>query len=147
MNILTIVLSLFIFLETLNVILLYYFPTSKRGNGVGVFNAYEKSKQIPEVHRLVRYLINWVAGTKVIFIFLLVIILITGDSTTIFYSTITLIFSISTFFWNLFPILKQMDADNQLSPNGYSKKLAYMILGFVLIFTLALLIYYNIYNT
>lgn len=141
MSLLTIVLSMFIFLETMNVVLLYYFPSSKKGNGVGVFKAFEKSKEIPEVYQLVKYLINWVAGTKVIFIFLLVIILITGDSTTIFYSTITLIFSISTFFWNLFPLLKKMDNENQLSPRGYSRTLAFMILGFILVFLFALIVY------
>lgn len=140
MNLLSIVISLFIFLEFLNVIILYFAPSSTKGNGVGVFNAYEKSKEIPEVHDLVKYLISWVAGTKIIFIFLLIIILVTGDSTTIIYSTIALIISISTFFWKLFPLIKKMDRDNQITPKGYSKTLGFMILGFILVFLIALVI-------
>lgn len=58
----------------------YFTPGTHRGNGLGVFNAYEKSKKDPEIHALVRYLINWVAGTKIIFIALLIVTLITGDN-------------------------------------------------------------------
>jgi hypothetical protein len=58
MNILSIVIILFLILETLNVIMLYFTPGTRRGNGLGVFNAYEKSKSDPEVHALVKYLIN-----------------------------------------------------------------------------------------
>lgn len=47
--------------------MLYFTPGTHRGNGLGVFNAYEKSKSDSEVHSLVKYLINWVAGTKLIF--------------------------------------------------------------------------------
>jgi len=45
-------------LETLNVLMLYFAPDTRRGNGLGVFNAYEKSKADAEVHALVKYLIN-----------------------------------------------------------------------------------------
>lgn len=58
MNLLSIAITAFIVLESLNVIILYFTPTSKKGNGVGVFNAYEKSKDIPEVHNFINYLIN-----------------------------------------------------------------------------------------
>lgn len=139
MNLLSIAITAFIVLESLNVIILYFTPTSKKGNGVGVFNAYEKSKDIPEVHNFIKYLINWIAGTKIIFIFLLIIILFTGNSTTIFYSGIALILSISTFFWKLYPLIKKMDKDNQLAPKGYSRTLGIMILTFIVIFIIALI--------
>ena len=71
MDILSIVILIFLLLETSNVIMLYFVPETKKGNGIGVFNAYEKSKNDPEVHALVKYLIIWVAGTKLIFIALL----------------------------------------------------------------------------
>jgi hypothetical protein len=44
MTILTISIIAFLVLETLNVLMLYFTPGTRRGNGLGVFNAYEKSK-------------------------------------------------------------------------------------------------------
>ena len=140
MSILAIIIIAFIVLELSNVVLLYFFPQSKKGNGVGVFNAYEKSKQDPEVHRLVNYLINWVAGTKLIFISLLIVILFLGNAEIQFYCTIALVFSIVTFYWKLFPIIRQMDKNQELTPIGYSKTLGYMIGGFIVLFIVALVI-------
>jgi len=48
---LSIVLSLFIFLEFLNVLLLYKAPGSTKGNAMGVFKAYSKAQADPEVNR------------------------------------------------------------------------------------------------
>jgi hypothetical protein len=49
------------------------------------FNAWEKSKADPEIHQFIRYLVDWVAGTKLIFIALLVVILLTvGEETQLF---------------------------------------------------------------
>jgi hypothetical protein len=141
MNVLTLAISLFLVLETSNVILLYFFPTSNKGNGMVAFNAFEKSKEIPEVHDLVKYLINWVAGTKLIFITLLILIIIYGDSTLQLYSVIALIVSISTFYWRLYPLIKSMDTEHQISPKGYSKTLAKMIGSFIFIF-LSVALYY-----
>lgn len=140
MKLTTIAISLFIILEFLNVIILYFAPTSKKGNGVGVFNALEKSKEIPEVYRLIKYLINWVAGTKLIFIGLLIVILITGDKTTQTLSVIVLILTILSFYWRLYPLLKEMDNNEELNPKGYSKHLGKLILVFVLIFAIALVV-------
>lgn len=123
-----IAIAVFAFLEVLNIIILYFFPTSKKGNGIGVFNAYEKSKQIPEVHELVKYLINWVAGTKLIFIVLLLVILWLGDAETKWFAGVALLVSILSFYWRLFPLVKKMDRNQELNPQGYSKTLAFMIL-------------------
>lgn len=142
MNILLIVISAFIILESLNVIILYFAPTSKKGNGIGSFSAFEKSKEIPEVHQLIKYLINWVAGSKIIFILLLIIIIFKGNTETILYSTIALVLSISTFFWRLYPLIRSMDKEDQISPKGYSKTLGYMIMSFIVIFIAALFINY-----
>ncbi len=92
MDAISIALILFIILELLNVLVLYLAPGSKRGNSMGFFNAYQKSKTDPEIHALVTYLINWVAGTKLIFIVLLLGIIITGNAATEVFSTIALIF-------------------------------------------------------
>jgi hypothetical protein len=140
MNILTIAIVLFAILETLNVFMLYFTPGTRKGNGIGVFNAYEKSKADPEVHALITYLINWVAGTKLIFIFLLVIILITGNSTTKLFSVAGLILSILTFYWRLYPSIKSMDKKGYITPKGYSKTLGVMIASFIGVFSIALVL-------
>ena len=82
MDVLTIAIIAFGTLELLNVLTLYLAPGSRRGNALGVFRAYERSKQDAEVHALVSYLIDWVAGTKLIFIVLLIGIIITGSPAT-----------------------------------------------------------------
>jgi hypothetical protein len=139
MDVLTIVLLIFIALEISNVFMLYFIPETKRGNGVGVFNAYEKSKKDPEIYALVRYLIHWVAGTKLIFIGLLLVIIFKGNDETIYLSTLALIISILTFFWRLYPMIKQMDQSDQITPKGYSKTLGFMIFGFVTFISAALI--------
>ena len=115
-------------------------PTSKKGNGVGVFNAFEKSKEIPEVHAFIKYLINWIAGTKLIFILLLLGIIYQGDTTTQYLSAGALIISIASFYWRLYPLIKQMDNNGELNPKGYSKTLGIMILSFIIIFVIGLLV-------
>lgn len=140
MSILMIVISLFALLEVTNVITLYFFPGSRRANGIGVFNAWEKSKADPEMHRFVRYLVNWVAGTKLIFLALLIVILFTGGEATKLWAVVALIISILSFFWRLFPIIREMDKNNQIAPKGYSKSLCIMIIFFVTVFCAALLL-------
>lgn len=139
MEIITIALLLFTILECLNVIILYFFPQTDKGNGVAVFNAYEKSKEIPEVHALIKYLINWVAGTKLIFIGLLIIIMIYANQNLQLLSAIVLVLTIGSFYWRLYPILRGMDRRKELSPQGYSKTLGIMILSFMLLFLIAVL--------
>ncbi len=141
MTILTIAIIVFLVLETSNVFMLYFTPGTRRGNGLGVFNAYEKSKADAEVHALVKYLINWVAGTKLIFIALLIVILITSNNTTKLFSVAALILTIFTFFWRLYPAIKTMDSKDQITPKGYSKTLAVMILVFLIVFAVAMIIY------
>ena len=141
MDILFIVIVLFAVIETLNVFTLYFKPGTRRGNGIGVFNAYQKSKADPDVHALVKYLINWVAGTKIIFISLLIVILILGNVTMRIFSVIALILSILTFYWRLYPAIRNLDKVGQITPKGYSKNLGFMIAGFIAIFTITLIIY------
>ena len=78
MNLITAVTIGFLILEAINVITLYFFPESKLANGIGVFKAWEKSKADPVIHNFIKYLVNWVAGTKLIFILLLIAILISS---------------------------------------------------------------------
>ena len=140
MSMISIVIIGFIVLEATNVIALYFFPGSKYANSVGVFKAWEKSKQEPEIHDFVKYLVNWVAGTKLIFLLLLVVILFTADAQGLFYTGLALVISISSFFWRLFPLIRKMDREDQIDPKNYSAILGVMIAAFVLVLVAALLI-------
>ncbi|MBU0928392.1 MAG: hypothetical protein KKA67_11615 [Spirochaetes bacterium] len=141
MDTISIVLVLFIVLECLNVILLYKMPSSTKGNAIGVFKAYGKAKADPEIGAMVDYLVNWVAGTKLIFIVLLIGVIITGSPATKVFSAIALMFSIATFFSRLFPIIKRVEAEDGLTIRGYSRTLAIMIGSFIAVFALALVIF------
>jgi hypothetical protein len=140
MNLITIVTIAFLILEATNVIALYFFPGSKYANSVGVFKAWEKSKQDPEMHNFVKYLVNWVAGTKLIFILLLIVILYTADEKTLVFTGAALIIAIASFFWRLFPLVRRMDRDDQIEPKNYSAVLGWMILAFILAFLAATII-------
>ena len=140
MNIITIVTIGFLILEAANVVTLYFFPGSKYANGVGVFKAWEKSMRDPEIHNFVKYLVNWVAGTKLIFILLLIVILYTADDQTLIFTGVALVVSIASFFWRLFPLIRKMDRDFQIDPKKYSAVLGWMIFAFILVFSVAIFV-------
>ncbi len=140
--ILNIVITIFIILETSNVIILYFFPSFKYGNGVSAFNEFELSKKDEARHLFAKYMTNWVAGTKLIFILLLVVILLTASDLTKIYSIIVMIISISTYYLKLAPIITKLDKLNKITPKGYSRTLTLMISGFITFFVLSLVIYF-----
>jgi hypothetical protein len=140
-DVLSVALIAFGTLELLNVLTLYLAPGSRRANALGVFRAFEQSKRDPEVHALVRYLVDWVAGTKLIFIVLLIGIIITGSPATRVFSGIALMFSILTFYSRLYPAITEMDRAGQIVPRGYSRTLALTIAGFVIVFAVAVVVY------
>lgn len=140
MYILKIVMSAFIFLELLNVLILYFAPGSKLGNGMGSFKAWEKSKENKDVHDMARYLVFWVAGTKLIFIALIIVIIIFGSWKTQLFACIALALSILSFYWKLFPIIRKLDKNNQIDPKDYSKTLGTMIGIFVVVFVAAIVV-------
>lgn len=137
MNLLSIAMLVFIVMESANVAILYFWPGSQLGNGVGVFNAFHHSES-DEQKLFASYLVNWVAGVKLIFIFLLGVILILGDETVQLWAVVAMILSIATYFWRLHPIIRKLDAMGCITPKGYSKALDGMIAGFLLLFTPAL---------
>ena len=141
MSIIAIAIIAFIVLEATNVVALYFFPGSKYANSVGVFKAWERSKQDPELHDFVKYLVNWVAGTKLIFILLLFVILYTADEQTLILTGAALAISIASFFWRLFPLIRKMDREDQIDPKNYSAVLGWMILAFVLVFLAAIALF------
>jgi len=92
------------------------------------------------VHDLVKYLVYWVAGTKVISILLLVVILLTAQGKSLIFAGAAMVVSIATFFWRLFPLIRKMDRSNQIEPKNYSATLGWMILSFILVFLAAVIV-------
>ena len=141
LDILSVVMIGFILIELSNVVVLYCRPGSRRGNGMGVFKPYKKAQADPEVYALITYLINWVAGVKLIFIVLIGGIAVGGDRNLKAFSVGALILSIATFYIRLYPGIKKMDGQGLIEPKGYAKTLGLMIGGFILIFSAALAVY------
>lgn len=134
MSLLVLVIAAFMLLEFSNVLALYFRKDSKMANSVGVFNAWEKSKSDSEMHDFVKYLVNWIAGTKLIFLSLLTVILLFGTPMMQFWALWALMLSISVFYWKLYPLVKKMDKNSQLTPKGYSRTLGVMISVFIIVF-------------
>lgn len=106
-----------------------------------MFDQWEESKKDENTHLFIRYLTYWVAGTKLIFVVILLVILFTGSETTKIFGVGAMILSIATYYWKLHPIIKQLDHNKQITPKGYSKTLGYMIASFMSMFIGALLVY------
>ena len=140
MNWIKTVIAIFLCLETGNILILYFLPDSKLANGMGAFRAWEKSKEDPEIHDLTSYLVNWVAGTKLIFIGLLALLLFTADQQALLLAAGIMAVTISSFYWRLFPQIRKMDREGQIEPANYSKTLGWMILGFIALFLVAILL-------
>jgi len=135
-----IVILAFIVLELSNVFALYLTPGSKYANAVGVFTAWEKSKQDPEIHDFIRYLVYWVAGAKLIFLFLLAVIIIFADLNSQRMSLLALAIATASFYWKLFPLIRKMDKAGQIKPKNYSILLGVMIFLFIIVFLTALVL-------
>ncbi len=134
MSILQIVIALFVLLELSNIVALYFVPGSKKANAVGVFAAWEKSKQYPDIHAFIQYLVFWVAGSKLIFILLLLVILFFGDPQLQRISLVALALATTTFFWRLFPLIRKMDQAGEIDPKQYSTMLGVMIFVMIVVF-------------
>ena len=81
-----------------------------------------------------RYLVNLVAGTKLIFILLLIVLLVTAGSSQLIWIGAALVLAISSFFWRLYPLVRRMDREGEIDPRGYSRTLGWMIAAMMLIF-------------
>jgi len=142
MSLLIIAASVFVLMELSNVLFMYFKPGSTKANSVGVFNACKKSKEYPEVHGFVKYLVNWVAGTKLIFLSLLTVIIVLGDPVVQTFGVLALVMSISTFYWKLYPLIREMDRVGQITPRGYSQTVSAMILVMIVTFSISLVLQY-----
>ncbi|MBE0700809.1 MAG: hypothetical protein IH571_03890 [Acholeplasmataceae bacterium] len=142
MNILNIAIILFIVLESLNIMVLYFNPDTKYGNGVAVFKHWETTKNDKYAHLFIKYLINWIANAKLIFILLLIVLLVWGDNTIKMYSIIAMIVSIGMYYWRLHPLIDALDQAGYINPKGYSKKLILMIAAMQGLFVISLIVYF-----
>ena len=139
MSLIVVVIAVFMLLEITNILGLYFNKDSTKANGMGVFKAWEKSKSDPEINDFAKYLINWVAGTKLIFISLLAVILLFGDPILYPWVLLALIISIASFYVGLYPLARKMDREDMLNTKGYSKTLAAMIAIFIIVFLILFL--------
>jgi len=142
MDPLSIAIIIFCIFEGLNIIILYFYPHANVGNGLGVFQDFDDAQESESSNLFISYLINWVAGVKLIFVLLLVAILIAGTEATKVWAIIAMIISVSTYFWKLHPIIAKLDAMGKITPAGYSKVLRSTIVIFLTIFILALIIHF-----
>ena len=135
---LNICIAIFIVLESANILALYFNPDTRQFNGMGVFKVWAEIKDHERYGDLARYLVNWVAGTKLIFIALLIVILFFGSHQAKVISSGAMILSISSFFWRLFPLIRKIDLQGMIDPPNYHKTLAIMIVSFMGMFLVAL---------
>lgn len=129
-------------MELGNVLILYFMPDLKLGNGVAVFDSQNEVKEDKVLNLFSHYMAYWVAGVKLIFIFLLIVVLLTGTETTRVWAVVAIILSIATYFWRLHPIIKELDKMGKITPKGYSKTLGLIIMEFLIMFSLSLIIYF-----
>jgi hypothetical protein len=85
----------------------------------------------------IQYLVYWVAGVKLIFIFLLIGIALLGDPVLQRFSLLALAVATLTFYWRLFPLIRKMDCNGQIEPRNYSVRLGLMIFSLIVLFILA----------
>lgn len=78
MDILQIAIIIFCVMKLGNVLILYFMPDSRLGNGVAVFDYWNDVKEDKALNLFSHYMAYWVAGVKLIFIFLLIVVLLTG---------------------------------------------------------------------
>lgn len=140
--ILDIAIIFFMIMETSNIIIMYFKPDFKYGNSMIAFKKWSEHQQDEKSRLYSKYLVNWVANCKLIFIILLLVILLFATPTIKVYAIIAMIISIAIYFVSLYPLIKKMDQLNEITPKGYSKTLSIMILTFILIFLTSLILYF-----
>lgn len=139
MNVFQIAIIVFTLIESANILTLYFNAQSKLGNGIGIFKAFTKEQE-EDTSMLQRYLVDWVAGTKLIFVMLGLVIAFFGTYETQMFAMVAYIISIATFYFRLYPNIRKMDKKDYIDPKGYSKTLNTMILFILLVFVFAFFI-------
>ncbi|MFW9795095.1 MAG: hypothetical protein ACFFEE_12375 [Candidatus Thorarchaeota archaeon] len=134
MSLIVVAITLFMLLELGNIFMLYFKKDSTRANGIGSFKAWEKSKSDSQMNDFVKYLVNWVAGTKIFFVSLLTVIVVFGSPDIYPWVLLAMVISIATFYVSLFPLARKIDREDMLIPKGYSRTLVVMITIFIIVF-------------
>ena len=127
MNTLQTILIIFVIVELMNVLELYYFRERCMFNNVALFECWERAKEDPQMYALISYLMNWVAGVKLISIGLLLVIVFTTPQFSILIAAISMVLTISTFYWRMYPTLRKQDFRGNLDPKGRSLQLGVMV--------------------
>jgi hypothetical protein len=126
--------------EILSVMELYFMQDRCIFNGVAMFKVCEVARKDPDLFGLVRYLVNWVAGIKLIVIGLVAVIVFTAPEQTILLAAISMVFTIASFFWRMFPMSRFFDEMGQIEPKGRSKMLGAMVVGLEVFLVASILI-------
>ncbi|MEW6564419.1 MAG: hypothetical protein ACOZCE_00615 [Spirochaetota bacterium] len=140
--ILNIAIIVFILLELTNVVIMYVKPDFTYGNSMASFEGWERAKQDEKNYLYSKYLVNWVANCKLIFIVLLLNIVIFGNEASKIVGVVVTIVSIGIYYITLHPIISKLDEMGEIRPKGYSKTLGLMIAGFMIMFSVALIFYF-----
>lgn len=133
---------LFIILEMSNVLTLYIAPSSKLGNGLGVFLAYKLADKDKNIRPIIRYMGNWIANVKVIMNALLLVIVLYGSATLQLYTAIALMASIVLYYITLLPIIISETKNNKILPKRYGLYTTVIISVMILTFAAAIIITY-----
>lgn len=129
MTALQVTLLIFAGIEMLSVLELYFMQDRCMFNGVAMFSGWEISKEVPEVHGMVCYLTNWVAGMKLIVVGLLVVLALTAPAQVLLAVGVSLVLAVASFFWRMYPLAAKFDTHGFLYPKGRAKTMGLMVAG------------------
>ena len=115
--------------EVLSVLELYFMQDRCVFNGVAMFKVCAAARKDPELFGLIRYLVNWVAGVKLIGIGLMGVIVFTAPENLLIYAAVAMVLAIASFFWRMFPMSRQFDDAGMIEPQGRSRMLGWMVVG------------------
>jgi len=139
--ILDIAIIIFVLLEFSNIVILYFKPGCKYGNGMDHFSGWDDSKKDEGSYLFSTYLVRWIANCKAIFIFLLILIMIYGSDLIKVWGVIITVFTIGLYYLTLYPVIRKLDKIGKIKPKGYSKTLTITISGFIAMFSLAIILH------
>ena len=133
---------IFVVMELSNILVMYFKPNFKYGNSMNTFKQWYKAQEKEPERLFVKYMVNWVANCKLIFLALLVVVVLLGNEIITVCAVMATILSIAIYFVTLHPIIKQLDEMEEIQPKGYSKTLALTIGAFMVMFSAALALYF-----
>jgi hypothetical protein len=140
MNAIRISLVVFAVIETLNMLELYFMQDNCFFNGICLFSGWEKSKENPEVHSLMRYLLNWLAGMKMLVVGLVLVLIFTAPNPTLLLAAASMVITIGSFYWRMYPMISKADDDGLIKRKGRSRMLGTMVAGLEFSFIVTIII-------